>query len=294
MGQTGLNYTGQRLDGTGLLYYHARMYDPVLARFVSADSIAPKPENPQTRNRYSYVLNNPTRYTDPSGHCSESAAQEEEKGDARAAENTACRKASDELGTYGYRILNLNDWLSAELNQLLEGTKNFLSTFHWNIDRFKTEMGLSSGSGIDIAREHSSGEYLAVTMPDLFRPTKITFYNGTFSNPDGAKWVVVHELAHVWDMAHGYSLSAGLQERTGSTGFIGRKNDGSCAWGAMCYTAKGTTSSGYGGADAQEDWAESVAATIYPTNGRYSKNGVNNWDAAKDYKRRDYVQEQYK
>ena len=28
-----LNYTGQRLDGTGLLYYHARYYDPVLGRF---------------------------------------------------------------------------------------------------------------------------------------------------------------------------------------------------------------------------------------------------------------------
>ncbi|MBK9944997.1 MAG: RHS repeat-associated core domain-containing protein [Kouleothrix sp.] len=39
--QTNLNYTGQRLDGTDLLYYHARMYDPVLARFVSADSVVP-------------------------------------------------------------------------------------------------------------------------------------------------------------------------------------------------------------------------------------------------------------
>jgi RHS repeat-associated protein len=39
--QTELNYTGQRLDMTGLLYYHARMYDPVLARFASADSVVP-------------------------------------------------------------------------------------------------------------------------------------------------------------------------------------------------------------------------------------------------------------
>ena len=39
--QTDINYTGQRLDGTGPLYYHARLYDPVLGRFVSADSVVP-------------------------------------------------------------------------------------------------------------------------------------------------------------------------------------------------------------------------------------------------------------
>jgi RHS repeat-associated protein len=39
--QTTLNYTGQRLDGTGLLYYHARYYDPNLARFISPDNIVP-------------------------------------------------------------------------------------------------------------------------------------------------------------------------------------------------------------------------------------------------------------
>jgi RHS repeat-associated protein len=33
--QTSLNYTGQRKDGTGLLYYHARYYDPALARWTS-------------------------------------------------------------------------------------------------------------------------------------------------------------------------------------------------------------------------------------------------------------------
>ena len=38
---TSLNYTGQRLDSTGLLDYHARLYDPTLARFVSADSVVP-------------------------------------------------------------------------------------------------------------------------------------------------------------------------------------------------------------------------------------------------------------
>ena len=40
--QTSLNYTGQRLDGSKLLYYHARYYDPGLGRFVSADTVVPR------------------------------------------------------------------------------------------------------------------------------------------------------------------------------------------------------------------------------------------------------------
>jgi RHS repeat-associated protein len=62
-------YTGQILDeDTGLYYYNARYYDPELGRFVQADTIVPEPSNPQTLNRYSYVLNNPLAHTDPSGH----------------------------------------------------------------------------------------------------------------------------------------------------------------------------------------------------------------------------------
>ena len=37
-------------------------------RFLSADTIVPSYANPQSLNRYSYVLNNPLRYTDPTGH----------------------------------------------------------------------------------------------------------------------------------------------------------------------------------------------------------------------------------
>jgi RHS repeat-associated protein len=34
-------YTGQQRDDTGLLFYNARYYDPVLGRFVSPDTIVP-------------------------------------------------------------------------------------------------------------------------------------------------------------------------------------------------------------------------------------------------------------
>ncbi len=49
----------------------ARRYDPVLGRFIQPDTIVPDPGDPQALNRYSYVGNNPVRYTDPSGHCVE-------------------------------------------------------------------------------------------------------------------------------------------------------------------------------------------------------------------------------
>jgi hypothetical protein len=43
-------------------------YHPTLHRFISADTIIPDPANPQAHNRYTYVANNPTTFTDPSGH----------------------------------------------------------------------------------------------------------------------------------------------------------------------------------------------------------------------------------
>jgi len=65
---TDQKFTGQRLDDTGLYYYNARYYDATIGRFISADTVVQNPANPQTLNRYSYCLNNPLKYTDPSGH----------------------------------------------------------------------------------------------------------------------------------------------------------------------------------------------------------------------------------
>ncbi len=47
------------------------MYDPVMSRFLSPDPIIQFPENSQSYNSYSYVLNNPLRFTDPSGFLAE-------------------------------------------------------------------------------------------------------------------------------------------------------------------------------------------------------------------------------
>ena len=47
---------------------NGRIYDPVLARFLSPDPYVQAPDFTQSFNRYAYGWNNPFKYTDPSGN----------------------------------------------------------------------------------------------------------------------------------------------------------------------------------------------------------------------------------
>jgi RHS repeat-associated protein len=58
----------EALADVGLVHMNARLYDPELGRFASPDSMIPEPGNAMAYNRYSYVYNNPTLASDPSGH----------------------------------------------------------------------------------------------------------------------------------------------------------------------------------------------------------------------------------
>ena len=58
----------EMLDEVGVIHMNGRIYDPTLARFLQADPFVQFPNNLQNHNRYSYVMNNPLAYTDPSGH----------------------------------------------------------------------------------------------------------------------------------------------------------------------------------------------------------------------------------
>jgi RHS repeat-associated protein len=61
-------YTGhEHMTAFGLINMNGRCYDPVMSSFLSVDAYVQSPDNSQNFNRYAYCLNNPLKYTDPSG-----------------------------------------------------------------------------------------------------------------------------------------------------------------------------------------------------------------------------------
>lgn len=87
---------------------------PEVGRFASPDTLVPDPGNPQSFNRYSYVNNSPTNFTDPTGHCLNSY-------DAGSADLDTCLSALNSVGNYlaeqaynsggNFPNATFNDWL---------------------------------------------------------------------------------------------------------------------------------------------------------------------------------------
>jgi RHS repeat-associated protein len=66
---TARGFTGHdTIDLFELVNINGRIYDPRLGRFLSSDNYVQGPDNSQSYNRYTYCLNNPLKYTDPSGY----------------------------------------------------------------------------------------------------------------------------------------------------------------------------------------------------------------------------------
>lgn len=61
-------YTGhEHLQSVNIINMNGRLYDPKIHRFIQPDNNIQDAANVQNYNRYSYVLNNPLKYTDQTG-----------------------------------------------------------------------------------------------------------------------------------------------------------------------------------------------------------------------------------
>ena len=68
-------FTGhEHLLDFGLINMNGRFYDPLMSMMLSPDNNIQQPQSSQSFNRYSYCLNNPLKYYDPTGEFVESVA----------------------------------------------------------------------------------------------------------------------------------------------------------------------------------------------------------------------------
>ncbi len=189
VGQTTINYTGQKLDGTGLLYYHARMYDPGLAKFVNADSIVPGAGDPQSFNRYSYVRNNPLGKVDPTGHCDGTPENRGSDTDCWTAYDAAIKRLGYEpLGLAGWgwdRLTQLVWWLDHGVvftnNNVNINGINYIGGTRWTADEIWDVIDALGKSYNFLTKPIKEGGLYGFTMTEALAAMGIT-YNG-----DGTK-----------------------------------------------------------------------------------------------------------
>ena len=275
-------YTGQRIEtGTGLYDYGARWYDPAIGRFLAADSIVPNAGDSQALNRYMYVLGNPLKFSDPSGHdgcaANDRACWENEwywknrwynahgyfrdgdhwglQGDAVFSDEGILREVLAEAG-----IATIGHWDFGQLSLIGQGVVALYQAIG-SMSRLNDLLGPVPA----FIERQSVGSGHCSTMSACTFGVLIQFYDGLFDqNADYIRGTAVHELAHVID----------FWGRVTVPGASGRTNT---LFPSFLFP-QGTHITDYAMTGRLEYWAEAVTDWVYGERykGPYNPNSATN------------------
>jgi len=276
--QTDRTFTGQKQDGTGLLYYNARYYDSSLGTFLSPDTLVPDATRVIDYNRFVYARGNPLRYSDPSGH----APQHPRDPDP---DNAACSTDwcwqnrwfmargygwdgsgwTKDLGFGGAIFYD-----AAILGEVL-GDAGMRTSGKWAFEEltlvgqavvdFARKIGGLSGAGVSaglgrlksltgsVQLDRRSGGILnCITTPACTYGTRVEFYDALFASSDQfyIRGSTVHELAHVLNNTN---CNPNSRIICGGVGFG--------------IPDRGRRITKYGNTNGYEYWAEAVTDWVY-------------------------------
>ena len=252
----GLSRSTPERSGAG----KARFYSPYITQFTQPDTIVPDPQNPQAWNRYSYVLNNPIRYTDPSGH-------------KICLDDGYCGKISD----YGYQKHIYSEAITGVYKWKLKGDwslKELKAIYQTGRDIETYADGLTGGNGLDwmhFALGNTTIEHVdfadghSDTMPFLgenFGP-RIRLNDNWLNDTWGAEVVLAHELGHVWDINSGFTYSGEMNRNLGGSSwcFFCSPGNGVPQWKSDYHPTK--SGDAYGNSARNEYFAEAFSAAVY-------------------------------
>ena len=173
---TDRGYTGhEMLSAFGLINMNGRCYDPFTGQFLSPDPFVQNATDAQSYNRYSYCLNNPLKYIDPSGYFNIWMLNSTSPWPS----NTLPTGGADQLGFYGW-FIRQNLWsagtwfdsrssFSTEFSREQAGAYNRLRTYTgW---REKDEILNYQGGGL-----FGKGGYYS-NLPLFNQASKVRIYS---------------------------------------------------------------------------------------------------------------------
>jgi len=133
-------YTGhEHLQAIGLIHMNGRLYDPKLHRFLQPDNNIQDPYNTQNYNRYGYVLNNPLKYTDPSGESFEFPGGGSPQGGGSGSDTSGL--SDNQQSAIGSAIATLvNNWDEWKIKDFFNNnvSNGFKSATNWASNNFKS------------------------------------------------------------------------------------------------------------------------------------------------------------
>jgi hypothetical protein len=109
------------------------MYDPVVGRFLSVDPFVQPGGGSQGYNRYSYCLNNPLRYTDPSGYINENQLNSYEK---QLPYGELMKMSSNPVRYYAYM-----NGIGSRWNSVSRHAISSPYTYDWNSGTYRNSTG---------------------------------------------------------------------------------------------------------------------------------------------------------
>ncbi|NDW19892.1 hypothetical protein D0T53_13415, partial [Dysgonomonas sp. 216] len=141
------------IDEFGYIHMKGRVYDPETMQFISPDPYIQAPENWLNFNCYSYCLNNPFKYTDPSGE-------------------------------FWQAIAVVTGIIKGVVNTIKHGDLEYLATDTWRTvaNSFKIEWGLFKGNGVQILSRFTW------ELPQTIIGYNYTQYRNTVGNVDKVRY----------------------------------------------------------------------------------------------------------
>lgn len=177
-----------------------------MGRFTQPDTIIPGVGNSQAWNRYSYTLNNPVGFTDPSGHSPTDGCQYEGCSSTPTDTHKIRRKTAElKIGHFENVVLNgsISDYSISELEMILKALE-IAAAAHGGNEKFAKDYGPIHFSVFGYVAIEDCVWKCLVFQGGIAPPGSQTILiTSDMLNKDEGVFNILHEMAHVYDARPG-------------------------------------------------------------------------------------------